>query len=137
MAFTAIEPAPGLSRAQRRRVAAVGPTNVLLRTGYPSLLRSAGFVDVVADDVTAAYRATLAAWHEETRRRSEAVVDIVGLDEFEERQQRRAGALAVIDAGWLRRSRYIAHRTGDAPRPSDRGSGITAKPHASATSAPS
>ena len=117
MAFTAIEPASRLSPAERRHVAAVGPTNVLLRTSYPSLLRSAGFVDVLVDDVTAAYRSTLAAWYEETLRRADAVADLVGPDEFEERQHRRAGALAAIDAGSLRRSRYIARRTRDTSGP--------------------
>jgi len=110
MAFTAIEPAFGLTPAERRKIAAVGPPDVLVRTSYPSLLDSAGFVDVVAEDVTAAYRSTLAAWLGETQRRSGAVVAVVGSEEFEGRQQRRINALAAVDAGVLQRWLYVARR---------------------------
>ena len=51
MALTAIEPAAGLTPAERRH-AADPPPNVLVRTSYPSLLDSAGFAGVTADDVT-------------------------------------------------------------------------------------
>lgn len=113
MAFTAIEPAPSLAPRERRRVAHVGPSAVSVRTSYPSLLDSAGFVDVVAEDVTAAYRTTLAAWLEETERRADAIATVVGSDEVEERQRQRHDALAVVDAGLLRRRSYVARR---APR---------------------
>ena len=83
-----------------------------MRTSYASLLDSAGFVDVVAEDVTSAYRTTLAAWHDETQRRRDAVVALVGAEEFEDRLQRRRGALAAVDAGRLRRYLYVARRTG-------------------------
>jgi len=43
MMFTTIEPAPSLSPADRRRVARSGPSAVLVRTGYTSLLGTAGF----------------------------------------------------------------------------------------------
>ena len=110
MAFTAIEPTPGLAPSERRHVADVGPSAVLVRTSYRSLLGSAGFTDVVAEDVTAGYRSTLAAWFRETERRADAVVAVVGRDEFEERQQRRRNALAGVDAGVLRRWLYVARR---------------------------
>ena len=109
-AFTVIEPAPGLTPAERRRVADVGPSDVLVRTGYPSLLDSAGFVDVAADDVTSDYRATLSAWIRETDRRAADVEAVVGAEELEARQRRRIGALAAVDAGILRRTAYRALR---------------------------
>lgn len=112
MAFTTIVPAPGLSRTDRRHVAQVGPSDVLVRTSYPSLLGSAGFVNVIADDVTAAYRSTLVAWLHETERRADAVIAVVGPDEFAERQHRRTGALAAVDAGVLQRWLYRSRRRG-------------------------
>ncbi len=111
MAFTVIEPASGLTPTQRRNVADVGPPGVLVRTSYPSLLDSAGFVDVIAEDVTAAYRSTIAAWLDETGRRADAVVAVMGASEFDERQRRRTDALAAVDAGVLRRWLYVAHRS--------------------------
>jgi hypothetical protein len=115
MAFTVIEPAPDLTPAERRHVADVGPSDVLVRTSYRSLLGSAGFVDVVADDVTSAYRTTMAAWFRETECRADAVIARVGSDEFEQRQQRRSSALAAIDAGLLRRQLYVARRARAGP----------------------
>ncbi len=112
MAFTAIEPAPGLTRAERRHVAGFGPPAVLLRTSYPSLLDSAGFVDVVADDVTADYRSTIVAWLDQTRRHADAVAAVIGSDELDQRQRRRTNALAAIDAGLLSRRLYVARRRG-------------------------
>jgi hypothetical protein len=110
MAFTAIEPTAGLTPAQRRRVADVGPPDVLLRTSHPSLLHSAGFAAVTSDDVTSAYRSVLAAWLGETARRADEVIALVGVNEFEQRQQRRINALAAVDAGLLRRRMYVARR---------------------------
>ena len=59
-AFTAIFPAPGLNAADARRAIEAGPPNCGLRTSYPSLLRSAGFVDIGERDLTADYFATAA-----------------------------------------------------------------------------
>jgi hypothetical protein len=112
MAFTTIVPAAGLTPADRRHVVDVGPSDVLLRTSYPSLLESAGFVGVVARDVTARYKSTLAAWLHETERRADAVIAVVGHDEFAERQRRRSGALAAVEAGVLERWLYCGRRRG-------------------------
>ncbi len=112
MLFTTIVQAPGLASTQRRQVAQVGPPEVLVRTSYPSLLESAGFVEVIAVDVTRAYRSTLAGWFYETERRADEVVAVVGVDEYKDRQRRRAAALAAVDAGMLERWRYLARRRG-------------------------
>ena len=73
LAFLTIQPAAGLSPRQRRRANEIGPPHVAVRTSYQSLLRSAGFVDVEAADVTSAYRATQVAWIRAIDRREEAV----------------------------------------------------------------
>jgi hypothetical protein len=57
-AFTAIFPAAGLNAADARRAIEAGPPNCGLRTSYPSLLRSAGFVEIDERDLTADYLAT-------------------------------------------------------------------------------
>lgn len=108
MIFTTIEAAPGLSRAERRRVARSGPSAVLTRTSYPSLLASAGFDAIERTDLTAAYRTTQQAWFDATRARFEAVAVAMGRAALEQRLIERAGALVAIDAGLLRRSRYAA-----------------------------
>lgn len=110
MAFTTIVSAAGLTRADRRHVTDVGPSDVLVRTSYQSLLGSAGFVGVAAEDVTPGYRSTLAAWLHETELRADAVIAVVGPDEFAERQRRRTGALAAVDAGVLQRWLYCGRR---------------------------
>ena len=120
MAFAAIEASADLLPAQRRQVVEAGPPDVLLRTSYHSLLRSAGFVDIVSTDVTSAYRATLEAWSTETERRRDEVVAVMGEDDLAERQSRRAGAMAAVDSGILHRSLYVARRRGTADSPHPR-----------------
>jgi hypothetical protein len=113
MVFTAITPGPDLTSAQRRRAAAAGPAHVLVRTSYSSLLGSAGFVDVVGEDVTAAYRSTLGRWIDETERRRDDVLAALaeaGEEQYEERQSHRRAAMAAIDAGVLQRWVYVARR---------------------------
>ena len=126
MVFTSIEPAPGLSSADRRRVARCGPSAVLTRTSYPSLLASAQFVELEHTDITADYRTTQQAWIDATRRRASAIGGAIGEVALAQRLADRAGALAAIDDGLLRRSRYAVYRPGtghralDACRPADR-----------------
>ncbi len=110
MAFATIVAAPGLSPARRRRAAEVGPANVRVRTSYPSLLRSAGFVDVEAADVTSGYRSTIERWFRETERRRDHLRSFVGDDEIDERQARRAGASVAVDDGLLQRWTFVARR---------------------------
>ena len=110
MAFTAIQQAPGLGPLGRRVPAQVGPSDVVVRTSYPSLLASAGFTEVVADDVTAQYRATLGGWIEASRRHTDELVAIVGPDEVEERRADRLATLAAIDDGVLQRWMFVARR---------------------------
>ncbi len=110
MAFAVIEQGIHLSPADRRRAAEAGPPDVVVRTSHPSLLASAGFVDVDTTDVTAGYRATMAAWHRATAAREVDVRGLLGDDEYADRQQRRVDALAAIDGGLLRRSIYVARR---------------------------
>lgn len=110
MIFATIEAAPGLSPADRRRVAAAGPSAVLTRSDYPNLLRSAGFRQIRHTDVTVGYRSTQQAWIDSMNGHSSALAAAIGRQPFEQRLADRAAALAAIDAGLLRRSHYAATR---------------------------
>lgn len=110
MIFTTIEPSPGLSPAERRRVARSGPSAVLTRTTYRSLLETAGFREIEHIDVTADYRTRQQAWTAATRRRSAAIGAAMGEQALARRLADRAAALAAIDEGLLRRSQYTAVR---------------------------
>ena len=110
MIFTTIEAAPGLSPIERRRVARAGPSAVLTRTSYTSLLTTAGFTGIDHRDTTAEYRKTQHAWTEAMRDRSSAIGAAMGQQAFEQRLTDRTAALAAIDDGILRRAQYAAIR---------------------------
>lgn len=84
-----------------------------MRTSYPSLLRSAGFVEIGMDDRTEEYRATQAAWIDAVSRREAKIRPIVGDDAYEQRLRERRRTLAAIDDGLLARVMYWGER----PRP--------------------
>ena len=105
-----IQPTPGLRAAARRTAHRVGPPAVAVPTSYHSLLRTAGFVNVVATDKTEEYRATLRRWMTATDRHSDAIREAVGHDAYDEREVTRQKTLEAIDAGLLSRFRYTAMR---------------------------
>lgn len=81
-----------------------------LPTSYPSLLATAGFVDVVATDLTAAFRSTLRRWMRATERREASIREAVGDAAYEDRAAVRADELQGIDEGLLTRMQYTAAR---------------------------
>ncbi len=112
MAFFTIEPAPGLTRTVRRRVARVGPPSVLARSPYESMLARAGFEPISVMDVTVEYRRAQQGWIEAFDRRREALIGIIPTKEFETRQRERRATVRAIDDGILVRRRYLARRPG-------------------------
>jgi cyclopropane fatty-acyl-phospholipid synthase-like methyltransferase len=111
-AFTAIFPAAGLTAAEARRAIEAGPPNCGLRTSYPSLLRSAGFVDVEERDLTADYYTTATRKLEVADHFAEGMIEMLGRQEYDEMQAQRRSAIAAIEGGLLRRSLFIARRRG-------------------------
>jgi SAM-dependent methyltransferase len=109
-AFTVIYPAPGLTRPRARRAIAAGPPACGLRTSYPSLLRSAGFVQIEEHDLTPAYHTTALRRLAETERLADELIEFLGRREFDEALARRRIAVVAIDDGLLRRSRFVARR---------------------------
>jgi hypothetical protein len=83
---------------------------VALPTSYQSLLRTAGFVDVVATDLTADFRSTLRRWTDATERREPLIRDAVGDDTYEDRAATRRHEMQGIDEGLLTRVQYTAVR---------------------------
>ena len=110
VAFTVIHPAPGLSRAQRRRAARDGPPAVLNARPYEEMLAAAGFVDVGATDCTNEFGRVEAAWLEQYDRHQAALGDLLGQDAFAERQASKRAKLRAIRDGILRRTILTARR---------------------------
>jgi hypothetical protein len=109
-AFTAIFPATGLTTADARRASEAGPPNCSLRTSYPSLLRSAGFVDVEERDLTADYFSTASRKREVAEQFAEDIIEMLGRQEYERMQAERRQAISAIEAGLLRRALFLARR---------------------------
>jgi hypothetical protein len=110
IAFYTIAVARGLSTAEHRRAVCCGPPAVDTSSDYLSLLRSAGFVELDEVDVTAAYLDTARAW---LRHRQEFEAGLAALEPpgaFADKLARRRDAIAVIEAGHLRRSLFLATR---------------------------
>jgi cyclopropane fatty-acyl-phospholipid synthase-like methyltransferase len=110
-AFTAIFPATGLTAADERRAIEAGPPNCGLRTSYPSLLRSAGFVDVEERDLTADYLSTASRKLDVAEQFVADMIEMLGRQEYERMQAERRQAISAIEAGLLRRSLFVARRS--------------------------
>ncbi|HET6953652.1 MAG TPA: methyltransferase domain-containing protein, partial [Acidimicrobiales bacterium] len=109
-AFSVIYPTPGLPPAQARRAVAAGPPHCGLRSSYPRLLRSAGFVEIDEHDLTPAYLATARTKLRVADELADDMADMLGRQEFDEMQARRRLAVGAIADGLLRRSRFTARR---------------------------
>jgi hypothetical protein len=111
LAFHTIQVPPGLSAAKRRRASFVGPPGVAVRTTYPSLLRSAGFIEIDEVDVTAEYLATQRRWLAATLRHEEGLRSVLGDDGVHEGIERRRRTVDAIEGGLLSRTLYSATRS--------------------------
>jgi cyclopropane fatty-acyl-phospholipid synthase-like methyltransferase len=109
-AFTVIFPTPGLTAADARRAIQAGPPNCGLRTSYPSLLRSAGFVEIEAHDLTPDYLTTATRKLEVAEELTEDMIHMLGRQEHEGAQAERRLAVPAIEDGLLRRSLFVARR---------------------------
>jgi hypothetical protein len=110
MGFTTILEAPGLAPAARRRARAAGPRAVAMRSDHQRLLRAAGFDEVSEVDVTAAFRATAAAWLAYSEAHADQLARLEPPGAFAQRQADRRSMLGAIDAGLLRRALVLARR---------------------------
>jgi len=110
MGFFTIFETPGLPPEARRRPRAGGPRAVAMRSDHHRLLGSAGFRDITELDVTAAFRATAAAWLAESESHAVELAWLEPPGAFAQRQADRRAMLAAIDTGLLRRALLVARR---------------------------
>jgi hypothetical protein len=110
IAFYTIAVARGLSAEDHRRAVCCGPPAVGTRSNYLSLLRSAGFVELDEVDVTAAYLDTARAWLRYGQEFEAGLAALEPPGAFADKLARRRDAIALIEAGHLRRSLLLATR---------------------------
>ena len=110
ISFLVIAVADGLSVAETDVALDAGPEHIDAGPGYPALMDAAGFEDVEVIDVTDDYLATLAAWIRAWDADSTELQQLIGVDEFTERQMRRRQAHATARDGLLRRCLISARR---------------------------
>ena len=103
LGFLVIVVSEGLSTVDRDEAIVAGPEFVRAEPGYRALMTESGFVDVELEDVTPEYAETAAAWRTEWDREAEELKQLVGHDEFLERQARRERSSLAIESGLLRR----------------------------------
>ena len=109
-AFFTIHPTPGLSPHQRRRAHRDGPVAVASNLSTPELLDRAGFVDIQQTDCTSEFAIVARAWVEQCDRQHDALAELLGAPELEQRQTERRIQLRAIEEGLLRRSLLVAVR---------------------------
>ena len=81
-----------------------------VRTTYPGLLRSAGFVEIDEVDLTAEYLVTQRRWLAATLRHDDGLRAALGDDAVREGIERRRRTIDAIEEGLLLRTLYTATR---------------------------
>jgi len=110
IAFTTIYVTPRLPPAVRRRARRDGPRAVASSATQEQLLRSAGYVDIEALDVTRAFLDTTRAWIEQRQRHARELAALQPPGAFEQRQRDHRAQLAATEEGLLRRGLFSGKR---------------------------
>ncbi len=100
----------GLTEAQERRAADLGPSDVTASTSPEVLTQAAGLTVVVKEDVTDAFRATCAALVAARRDLEDELRADEGDDFYEEERRKKNAMLQGIDEGILCRSLVVANK---------------------------
>ena len=100
----------GVTEAQERRAAELGPSDVTAPASPEALTRAAGLTIVVTEDVTDAFRATCAVLLAARRDLEDELRANEGDDFYEEERRKKNAMLQGIDEGILRRSLVVAHK---------------------------
>jgi hypothetical protein len=107
-AFFTIHPAPDLSPRLRRRAHRDGPVAVASHLSGRELLERAGFIDIEETDCTAQFATVAQAWVDHCEDHRDALVELQGAAEFEQRQTERRIQVRAVRDGLLRRSLFVA-----------------------------
>ena len=100
----------GVTEAQERRAAELGPSDVTAPASPEALTRAAGLTIVVTQDVTDAFRVTCAALAAARRDLEDELRADEGDDFYEEERRKKNAMLQGIDEGILRRSLVVANK---------------------------
>ena len=103
MSFSTIEIAPALSKPQHRRAALRGPRAVVSTRPAGQLMGAARFSDVSVTDVTDDFLGTARGWLTEFNRHETELKQVLGAQNWEDRQTDRAAMIDAVEAGLLRR----------------------------------
>lgn len=110
IAFTTIYVPTGLGPTARRRAYRVGPRAVASRVDQRRLLKSAGFVEIDAVDLTEAFVGTTRGWIEEGSLHADELAALDAPGAFAQRRRNQLAQLAATEDGLLRRGLFMASR---------------------------
>ena len=94
-----------LSEIQLERAVDLGPEFADSRPGFDEMMREAGFADGAVVDVSDGYLAVARALLEARGAEADALSELIGAEELEERQARMRRAIAALGEGVL--GRYL------------------------------
>ena len=100
----------GLTEAQERRAADLGPPDVAASASPEVLAQTAGLGIVLREDVTDAFRSTCAALSAARRDLENELRADEGDDFYEEERRKKSAMLLGIDEGILCRSLVVANK---------------------------
>jgi len=112
MAFSVIEPAPSLSTTALRIAVESGPPHVDVPADYALLLGEASWRLLERIDVTAEFMQSLRTELEAIEAGKDALIELLGSDEYDVRKQRRSGTIAAVADGLLKREIFVANVAG-------------------------
>jgi hypothetical protein len=101
-----------LTGAERRIAMESGPRFMDSEEDYAALLGQSGWSLQERIDLTARYLSSMRSELDGMRARADALAQVFGQDEFTRRAQRQEAAVAVIDAGFVRRELFVAEAGG-------------------------
>ena len=100
----------GITEAQKRRAAELGPSEVVASSSFEALTQAAGLTIVLTEDVTESFRSTCAALAA-ARRDLENELRIDEGDDFYDEERRKKNTMQQgIDEGILHRSLVVASK---------------------------
>ena len=103
MAFITVEISPGLSKTQHRKAAVRGPRAVASTKPADQLMSAARFSEVAVNDVTEEFLRTARAWFRGFGEHKDDLEQVLGAQEWAERQRDRKSMIEAIEEGLLRR----------------------------------